>query len=1018
MNYLEWNSSLLTYVIDRGDPTRDLYLYVDRDLLAKLSGLSPEQAVEDFSRAFQVGMGSKPFHRGMQTATKWRLSGFPGAPQFVIHLAMTVLAVTEDPIDGSVYKRQNALLGLPSLKSPPLGYDTDVPLLWRAWNMWLKGPGAIHGRPTARSHDLWSLQGWARSQALIRYHDRLLIEEYLAAGDPSFDSFRTWLALHRPHVWDRFREQPAMDILRAVFEEEEARFGVHEPRSRPATGPSQQQGLLSYDPMTGAFSGIVLIDEEWVGRTVDLGQGEKHTVDGYDPVLQIQPDVSELEMLTTGVQHRLADDLVMRFGGESLYALRDDARVDAQLQVRSVDHPAVVDLLVRADQVARVTSILQTAGLEPRQTPAGIGDWARFRDVSLTPAQPALLTGLGLGRAARAEQQCTFFGGLRVRTGLYLVGGEPDVHLTGDEPVTEVIVDGVPHPVLADDRRLALSDLALSPGQHRIESPCGTRTLRTEDYVHERPVHSEIARPIVLLPHGYAVKPTEVRTSAAATLAGAALDGVQVYDPVIIGKRPGTDTLMITYSGDVSEVFPTTPVWVSEAGMQPSTIDVLATVRDNSAPVACVLVRSRANERVQAIAVPSEAPRFEGKAPSRPRPDLMTSLVLSFRKWSWVGQRHPRVDKIMSTALRATERASSTAPFVQPSPGPEVSRVTVAERLVAENPYDDVLTWLSERENGMASISELADTWSWLCRRYGLTDLAFRWRGALKVLEDLGHIERHYDSARVGVAPSTFVALPASAGLYALAGARPQQLLERLNNPDDPDAVVAEAALYWQVHHRTPVDVQGRPSGPQAIYLESDPAQRDVVQRGLQGLGVKMRGLVADALLALQPAITDLDAVGTRQTMSPGTEIHRRTNLNGVYDWKPVRDDARPGLYSYRLRSGRAFAWRQSPGDSLVEVEFGVGEWLLRAAEGETSLLHADQGTRRRLAVPEAVQLPRMISRALVLRSGLPPRVSRIGPGPALYLVYENVDSSTTRNVAQLLAQEPVAGTIMTARQG
>ncbi|MFI5845608.1 hypothetical protein ACIA8K_38480 [Catenuloplanes sp. NPDC051500] len=1016
MNYLEWNSRLFEDVIDRGDPNRGLYLYVDRDLLAKLSGLSPEQAVEDFCRAFQVGIGDFPFRRGAESATTWRRRGFPGNPPFVSDLAMTVLAVTEDPIGKGVYARQNALLGLPPLKIGPNGYDIHVPEMWRAWNRWLDGPGSVHGRPTAESHSKWSLQGWSRSQALIRSHDRLQIEGYLASHGASFEAFCTWLVLHHPRFLDRFREEPALAILRAVFEEEAVRLMKVGPRSRSRPCASHRQGLLSFDEFTGTFAGVVMVDSGWVGREVDCGSGRRVLIEDHESLVEVRTAIAELVLLAEGVQHQLADDLVLRFGGESLYVMREDARADAMLQVRSVIHPITADLLVRPDQVLRITGVLKAAGISAKQSPAGFGNWVWFRTVALSPDQPAVLEQLNLGRAVGGERTSFFHGGQQVRNGLYLVGGEPDIYFSGDEPVTEVAIAGERYPVSVDDQRLALSELALPPGRYQIESPCGALLVRTEDFVQHLPVCSDIFRPVMRLPHGYAVKSAERRSSAGTSLAGASLEGIDTREPLVISKRPGTELLLITESGEVSEVNPALPHWLADTGLRPNAVDVLAAIRGTTSPIACVLVRSRTTERVQAIAVPADAPRFDGKVKCHLRPDLVGSLVTGFRSWSWVGQRHPRINKIMSEVMSSPTRVAPAPPRFNPAP--EIARTTVAGRLIAENPYDDVLTWLSEREHGSAPVGAFAETWAWLCRRYQLPNLAYYWRRTLKTLEDLGHIERHYDTATIGVAPAVLVALPASSGLYLFAGARPQRLLERLDNPDDDDPVVSEAASNWQLHRRTPVDAQGRPSGPQALYLEWDPAFRDIVRGGLRALGVTMHGLVADALLTMQPAISDLDSVGTRLTMSPGTEIHQRSPTVLGHEWRRASDDTRPGFYSYKLRIGRMFAFRAETGTPLVKVEFSVGEWLLRAIEGRTDLLYADESMRRRLAVPENAPLPRTLARALVMRTGLPPRTSSIGPSPTNYQIYENVDSTTTGIVAQLLNQKPVTRSITMAQQG
>ena len=110
----------------------------------------------------------------------WRAREWEGEPPIVAALSMTVLAVTEDPIGNpaGVYRTQNYLLGLTSDAVEPDGYGDHVPVLWRVWNQWLQGPGSRFGQPSARTEEHRPYQGWARSQGLIRFRDRLLIEEF------------------------------------------------------------------------------------------------------------------------------------------------------------------------------------------------------------------------------------------------------------------------------------------------------------------------------------------------------------------------------------------------------------------------------------------------------------------------------------------------------------------------------------------------------------------------------------------------------------------------------------------------------------------------------------------------------------------------------------------------------------------------------------------------------------------------------------------------------------------------
>src|SRR4051794_22835241 len=115
MDLPEWSSRLFADVTAGGRPGRRLYLYVDRDLLGRLAGTNPGSALTDFCRAFRAAMGARPFAAGAELARRWNARAFEGEPSFVAHLAMTVLAVTEEPLGGQhgIYRRQNELLGLP-----------------------------------------------------------------------------------------------------------------------------------------------------------------------------------------------------------------------------------------------------------------------------------------------------------------------------------------------------------------------------------------------------------------------------------------------------------------------------------------------------------------------------------------------------------------------------------------------------------------------------------------------------------------------------------------------------------------------------------------------------------------------------------------------------------------------------------------------------------------------------------------------------------------------------------------
>ncbi len=497
MNLTEWNTKLLDDVRSRGRQGQRLYLYVDRDLLAKLSGMPPAVAVDDFCRAFRASMGIEPFQRGARAAISWRRSGFIGNPPFVAHLAMTVLAVTEEPIGAKngIYRRQNRLLGLPEEPSPPPGYGSDVDLLWSTWNSWLDGPGSVYGVKTAQTHPHWSLQGWARSQGLVRFSDRIQLDDYFAAsaGKVSFDGLLTWMRLRRPDLWDRFQQEPALDILRDVFDEEAKRWSREGPRVQLQPG---RRGLLHYDNWTRSFSGAVPVDDAILGRTVDLGDGEQRVVEESDSLLTVMSMAPDEALLHDGVEHRLVDAVVVRFGGEAVYVMREDPLVNGLLQVRTWSRPGVTDILVRQDWLPRVRSTLREAGIDLSEHPSGMVDWVWLRGVMLSHPQRRVLECLRLSRPAVSDKpQPILQGGLRLRVNTYLVGGEPDVLFEGDPPV-QVKIDGVPVSVAPDTHRFSLVDFALPPGGHGVESSSGKVSFQNVEYVHETAIAGGISMPI------------------------------------------------------------------------------------------------------------------------------------------------------------------------------------------------------------------------------------------------------------------------------------------------------------------------------------------------------------------------------------------------------------------------------------------------------------------------------------------------------------------------------------------
>ncbi|GIG58527.1 hypothetical protein Lfu02_28990 [Longispora fulva] len=1008
MGLEQWNKALLEDVMARGQAGVPLYLYVDRELLGKLSGLEPAKAVSEFVRDFQAHAGREPFRRGAEAAQRWRRLGFAGAPPLAAHLAMTVLAVTEEPVGPyGIYRRQNQLLGLDAVATAPPGYDHHVPVLWQVWNDWLDGPGAAYGARTARAHPRWTLQGWARSQGLIRHSERRFIEEFLdesafpGDGAPPVQEFLEWLRYRGATAFgllQRFAHESTREILQEVLADEAKRWRRDGFRVRLS---SPRRGLLQYDEWEGVFSGVIEVAPAWHGVPLDIGHGQSQEFDSFDRYAIVGIDTPAAQLLEIGYLHELTDRTAVQFGGREIYVFRNDPSLGGRLQCRGIDQPTTCHVLAHRRQTAKVAAALREAGLRAVPQAADVAGWSWFLDLRLDP-ESDLLTSLNLARfGAASGQRISVVGGLPIGPHTYLVGGEPDVDL----PVgglSSVRFDGEMLSIAPNQRRVSLSEFIPEPGDHVFSSEFGRIRFQTISFARETARTGRLARPIRPHDAGYEFgEPARDGAAHAASLSGADLRGVSIPEALTVRCPPGGECLVLTAEGDIRQVWPSTPQWLREIGLEPASVDVMHTIRSSFSHAAYFVVRSGLQHVKHVLAIPSGAARLPGHARSQSRQDLVPEFVAE-RGWRWVGEP----DKGMARVLEAAMRRRQTAPPEPPMQHVELPlRADVTHAVDPRNPYDDVLKWLSEREDGRASYDAFAESWSWACGRYDMQSSAGQARSALLTLMRLGHVEPDWSRRQVAVSPAVLVALPAAAGLHVLAGARPLRLLERIDDPDDDDPAVAAAVISLTVHYRNPRTAAGQPLGPTVVYVEWDGGCRDRVRAGLGVLGVSLSGQVPVRLLEMQPSLDQAVVVGQQMEVSPGADPHRWSPTpSGGWQWVQRNTDAPSGFYQYTVNGQKKHAWRDAEG-IMTLVSSQNGQWLARASYGHTELLTHDPIARRLLA-PANARLPELIDRALTLRTGLPPCRGRLGRADQPCLVYENVDAPTAHQVAALLKQD------------
>lgn len=1009
MRLSEWNEALFSDLRDRARPERRLYLYVDRETLADVSALSEAEALKDFCAAFRAARGRRPFSAGAEAADRWASRGFDGAPPFVADLAMTVLAVTEEPVGAQhgVYRTQNSLLGLPPEAHAPPGYGDDVPAMWETWNRWLRGPGRAFGLPSARTFRTWAtLQGWSRSQGLVRHRDRLTIEQFVEERSPGLrrldvDDLLVWMRYRGAACADFLarveHDEAALEVVQDVLDDEAARWSRDGARERKGRA---MRGLLLYDDWSHVIQGAVHVDPALIGQTVSVGDGETVTVDEHTPTLRVDIAGVPSAWLQTGLQHALTPTRAVTFGGGSVFVFHDEPDLEGRLQSARPAHYVAHHILVHDSRRADVEAALVAGGCLTAARPAFKG-WAWLDDV-LLPRESPLLLALGLSAAMPpAADVAAFAGGMRLgRPHHYLCGHEPDAVFP--TATTRVTVDGdVASLTQLSPPVLRLAELGLDPGEHVVEQAGSRLTLRTFAFIRQYAETESVLRPGRRVgASAWVFTDAHQGGSDSPGLAGASVCGVDVREPLLL-RRPGAEYLVLGEYGSVSQVQPFKPRWLDRHTLDPEGLDVeaLASHIDGA-----VITLARHPHTGGVVAVRCDGtPRAEGTIKLVPRPDLVAELLISRPHWKWVGEPS---DSLAKQVLARALRRNDSAPKRRRSEPPHhaVARAGLIEG-VRENPFDEILMWLSERERPSATREDFMAAWTWICDKLGRHDVAGDWRRALQTLADLGHVEQDFAQGRVFAAPAVAVALPEANGLYLLAGARPSRLVERLDDPDEADPLVADGVAQTSLEMRTAVDNHGRPVAPAAIYIAMEPRRADLVRTAYERLGVRLHGCTARWLVDTMPSLVRAVQAGQRFSHPPGSDAHLYANVQGAWRWTRVLDVDRPGMFRFRQGHRSVFGWRPQAGADLYEVEPAAGRWLTRRALERMPLVHEHFADR--LLVAEDLPLPAVLRRALVLRSGLPGYEVRCHfsdiRGDMRMRAYENVNATVASQVARIL---------------
>jgi hypothetical protein len=1022
MDLQDWNDRIFTEVVGKGDPDAPFYLYVDRAVLGRASGLLDDEAFEAFCTGYRQSFGHRPpFQEACQQAIRWSTRVNPAPPPMTAALAMTVLAVTEKPLGAphALYARQNELLGLEPIPQAPPGYPDDVPQMWLLWNKWLLGPGSWVGRPTARTIGRLTNQGWARSQGLVKYADRQLIKEwFIACGLHRREEIDAQRLAADLVPWLLYRGKRG-DHLRAVLGDSETQELLTEIVRQELAG---WKGALENHGTGRTLQGRVALDtfQNRMYVAADLTAEQALSCTGEDCLPNAEAGMNVLGvpdagwLLNDGCTLQLRPGLSVRAGGRLAYLLADDPSASAEVQVQAV-HPHVsYTAVVRDDMLDRATSLLRRAGVNNLRAVLGpVPGWTRLTQVVLTGPLDDEQGLFGLGdRMPRRAPELELAGGLQVGPGSYLCDQPPDVLVPVGEDVRILQVDDTPYELGPTATVFPLGPLALNPGRHLVRLGEQSIPLTLTSYVNEVAKGGSAGFPLVTFGPRKVIGAfsTDPRQLGHA-LSGALLrDGSTVGRPVVTWVGDQAVLHLLTDEGRIYPITRTAPRWLRRVSLPCDYVDAQEVAAGVPGSPAFLLVRQVPGGRLRTVEIPrggSEAGPGPGvRCPAEPLEAnrLITDLI------STAPETDRRLRAALSRALRnrpgqsrpaLTRRAARVqAPVIPAEEEWEESRL--------DSPYDDLLSWLSEQEGGSASWKRLRETWSWLTRN-GSPDDDRGWLVQYQ-LEILGHAESDHVHQRSIVAPAAAVRLSRAGGYAVLCGARPPEMVRRLMNPgDDQDPAVRDGGEHWFVNAKAQRDPDGRHVGPAALYLEWSSDHDADVERGLQALGVEVTWRTGDRLLDRLPTLEESVRNAPRRTMRPSIVFDRWClRKDGARDWVSFDDDNGPGLYRYQVFGAPVHAWRPTKGEPLRVVDHREGKYLqLKRDAVQRILYHVPIGSW--LIVPRSSPLPPLVARSLVLRTGQVPLALHLPAGREWRfprnqaLAYANVDSAMADRVERYL---------------
>lgn len=966
MEIKEWNSYLFDLVKSEAVPDAPYFLYVDRSVLARVSGIpDKDQAYEEFLSAIRRGGAKNVFANAKLRHETWSVGSKRTEPPFLVELALTVLAVTESVVirEASVYRTLNKMLGLGKIgtASTP-GYEQHVPSLWLAFNAFVEQQ--LGAKPTGQALGRYSYQGYARSQGLISLTVRRqilvpFINRY--RGDWIFECV---ISEFRYFLRERSRLSAASPVRALADDNEDAKllFAVLETirfaldrQSRTSTSVRMRLDAKvkvddEWQSVEEAFSVLVQNSPELTEHLEDVGLGQSDKFFSHpNGSLEYYLDPDEFELLRAGGEVAVTDEFALLIRPRSARAFVRSAAIGGLIEVQSSTDGVPTHYLVDTDFARDANSPLheEVKNLPAIEDLVWLAPTAELRGlesaVEVKKRGPRALFKNGMRAHAAGNAY------LNYRYPLLLASSTAVEMVRVDEELYDVPISGL--------------DLGQEfAGREEISGDLlGSRfSLRSVPF-RDRPTHAL---------QGVADSLNPVGGLSSRIVEGVNRPSLSLCDGIDV--KPG-DIFVIVDSRNAGHFAKFTPEIFEARKLGVDLTTVRFSYFLDQVPDGRLLIRKTRNERYEVWPLSGtekvDGGRIGGQADAwltQKQTNILCARLHGDQKRVREGINELR--RTLSQSARHIPEVLSEAPHRVEFP----ILANSSTPQFGDNPYDELLAFISHRANASAEAVEAV----WEQITLGKDVRHPRSMDAVRLLAAMGHVSVR--GKRVVVASPTLMPLQRFSA-FTLTGFRTPGFLKLL----DPNTRSSEAIEDMVVSIRTQIignqDEERFWCGPSTIYVSMDTESLDEISRGFQELGILVvNELPIERLNRFLSWQEYLDQRGQKpqgMAVGPSKFLIRRIGKarNPELEYSDTLGDSHVRI-EVMQQAGMPAKYYAKVSGGYVRIPKEIGFW--GAFQGDKLTLRREP---TRIVIRNPNYLPVHYLGVLMSTTGLPPRRKHVG---------------------------------------